>query len=147
VGSHGKAARLGTGNRPCAKFFDDNRACPFTRELLTRIGDKWSVLVIVLLGDGTRRFSELKRTIDGISQRMLTLTLRGLERDGLVVRRVLPTVPPRVEYTLTPLGTTLLDTMLELATWANKNLDKVERARAEFDRREAAEAVQLERRA
>ena len=109
-----------------------------TREVLTRVGDKWSVLVIVLLGGGTKRFSELRRTIDGISQRMLTLTLRGLERDGLVTRTVIPTVPPRVEYSLSPLGGTLLKTVTALATWANDNRDTIEGARAEFDRREKA---------
>jgi DNA-binding HxlR family transcriptional regulator len=110
-------------------------ACPFVREVLTRVGDKWSVLVIVLLGDGTKRFSELRRTIGGISQRMLTLTLRGLERDGLVAREVFPTVPPKVEYTLTPLGETLLKTLRDLADWAAKNRDEIERAREMFDSR------------
>jgi len=124
-------------------FFQANGACPFVRDVLTRVGDKWSVLVIVLLGDGTKRFSELKRTVDGISQRMLTLTLRGLERDGLVVRTVFPTVPPRVEYALTPLGKTLLRTVTELANWASDNSQEIERARAEFDRREATEVSRL----
>lgn len=114
----------------------ENAVCAFRREVLTRVGDKWSVLVVVLLGDGAKRFNELKRGIDGISQRMLTLTLRGLERDGLVTRTVFPTVPPRVEYALTPLGGTLLKTMSELANWADKNREVIERARAEFDRRE-----------
>jgi DNA-binding HxlR family transcriptional regulator len=114
-------------------------ACGVVREVLTRVGDKWSVLVTVLLGDKTKRFSEIKREIDGISQRMLTLTLRGLERDGIVQRTVFPTVPPRVEYALTPLGRTLLKTLAELATWATDNRHQIERARAAFDRREAAE--------
>jgi len=116
-----------------AEFMSQDGACPFVREVLTRVGDKWSVLVIVLLGDGTKRFSELRRTIGGISQRMLTLTLRGLERDGLVVREVFPTVPPKVEYTLTPLGKTLLKTVRELAGWAAENRDDIESARAAFD--------------
>jgi len=107
-------------------FLHQNAACAFTREVLTRVGDKWSVLVVVLLGDGARRFSELKRAIDGISQRMLTLTVRGLERDGLVKRNA-----------LTPLGATLLKTLSELANWANENRKAIERARAEFDRRES----------
>jgi len=85
-------------------FLQHDGACPVTREVLTRVGDKWSVLVIVLLGDGARRFSDLRRAVEGISQRMLTHTLRGLERDGLVVRTVFPTVPPRVEYALSPLA-------------------------------------------
>lgn len=114
-------------------------ACTVVREVLTRIGDKWSVLIIVLLGEHTRRFSEIKRQIEGISQRMLTLTLRGLERDGIVERTVFPTVPPRVEYALTPLGRTLLRTLAELAAWANDNRRQIERARAAFDRREVAE--------
>jgi DNA-binding HxlR family transcriptional regulator len=117
-----------------------------TREVLNRVGDKWSVLVIVVLGDGTHRFNELKRTIAGISQRMLTHTLRGLERDGLVARTVLPTVPPRVDYALTPLGRTLLRTVNSLAQWASANYGEIEQARAEFDRREAGTAAQLARR-
>lgn len=118
-----------------ADFMVHDGACPFVREVLTRVGDKWSVLVIVLLGDGTKRFSELRRTIGGISQRMLTLTLRGLERDGLVVREVFPTVPPKVEYTLTPLGETLLKTLRDLADWAAENRGEIERAREIFDSR------------
>ena len=112
-------------------------ACPFVRDVLTRVGDKWSVLIIVALGDGTRRFSELKRGVEGISQRMLTLTLRGLERDGLVSRSVFATVPPRVDYALTPLGRTLLKTVTEMAAWAGASREEIGRARAEFDRREA----------
>lgn len=111
--------------------------CGLVREVLNRVGDKWSVLAIVLLGDGTKRFSELRRTIAGVSQRMLTLTLRGLERDGLVDRTVFATVPPRVEYSLTALGRTLLKTVTELATWATANGTEIERARLAFDRREA----------
>ena len=108
--------------------------CRGTREILNRVGDKWSVLVIVLLGEGPARFSELKRTIDGISQRMLTLTLRGLERDGMVKRTVLPTNPPRVDYALTPLGRTLLAPVTVLATWAQDHRAAVQRARDKFDR-------------
>ena len=126
------------GNSKGTEFFETDGACPFVREVLTRVGDKWSVLVIVLLGDGTRRFSDLKRTITGISQRMLTHTLRGLERDGLIVRTVIPTVPPRVEYALSPLGRTLLKTVTELAEWARVNRGTIELARAAFEQREAA---------
>lgn len=122
-------------NTEGTNFLRSDGACPFVRDVLTRVGDKWSVLVVVLLGDGTRRFSELRRAVEGISQRMLTLTLRGLERDGLVARRVFPTVPPRVEYALTPLGETLLKTVTELANWASTSRKEIERARAEFDRR------------
>jgi DNA-binding HxlR family transcriptional regulator len=108
--------------------------CVATREILNRVGDKWSVLVVVLLGDGTRRFNELKRAIEGISQRMLTSTLRGLERDGLVKRTVHPTNPPQVEYALTNLGRTLLEPVSVLAMWAQGHRAEVQRARAAFDR-------------
>ena len=126
-------------------FFHNDGACPFVRDVLTRVGDKWSELVIVLLGDGTKRFSELKRTIDGISQRMLTLTLRGLEREGLLTRTLYPTIPPRVDYALTPLGKTLLKPVTELANWASANRHDIERARAEFDRHDAAKTRALKR--
>lgn len=126
----------GTGRREAVE--GGEATCTFIREVLSRVGDKWSVLVIVQLGDGPRRFSEVKRAIEGISQRMLTLTLRGLERDGLVERSVFPTVPPRVEYALTPLGRTLLKTVTALAGWASDNRAQIERARATFDAREAA---------
>jgi DNA-binding HxlR family transcriptional regulator len=108
--------------------------CAATREILSLVGDKWSVLVVVVIGDETKRFSELKRTIEGISQRMLTLTLRGLEREGLVARKVYPTVPPRVEYTLTALGRTLLEPVTVLATWAQLHRADVQRARDAFER-------------
>lgn len=108
--------------------------CP-VREVLDRIGDKWSVLVIALLRDGPMRFSELRRSIDGISQRMLTLTLRGLERDGLVARTVTPTTPPRVDYELTELGRTLIEPIMALADWAEKHRKAIQAARARFDRR------------
>ena len=124
------------GHTKGTTFSHENAACAFTREVLTRVGDKWSVLVVALLGDGAKRFNELKRMIDGISQRMLTLTLRGLERDGLVARTVFPTVPPRVEYALTPLGGTLLKTLTELANWATDNRDAISQARDDYDRRE-----------
>ena len=99
----------------------------------------------MLLGEGEKRFSELKRAVDGISQRMLTLTLRGLERDGLVTRTVFPTVPPRVEYALTSLGATLLRTLTELRNWAMQNRVEIERSRAEFDRRESRMSAGIER--
>ncbi len=103
------------------------------REVLDRVGDKWSVHVIHLLGSGTMRFSELRRSIDGISQRMLTVTLRGLERDGLVTRTVYPVVPPRVDYSLTPLGETLLETICGLVEWATAHTGDVDSARARYD--------------
>ena len=105
------------------------------REVLQRVGDKWSVLVIDLLGQGTLRFSELHRAIDGITSRMLTVTLRGLERDGIVTRTIHPVIPPRVEYALTPMGRTLLDTIGQLVTWADSHLDEIDAARAAYDAR------------
>jgi DNA-binding HxlR family transcriptional regulator len=114
-------------------------ACPAAREVLNRVGDKWSILIIALLRDGPRRFSELRRSIEGISQRMLTLTLRDLERDGLVTRKVFPTVPPRVDYALTELGRTLLEPVLALAAWADRNRHVIQAARARFDRKAARE--------
>src|ERR1700691_6129004 len=93
-------------------------ACPAVREVLNRVGDKWSVQIVALLGEGSMRFSELRRAIEGISQRMLTLTLRGLERDGLLTRTVFPEIPPRVDYELTRLGKTLLEPIQALAEWA-----------------------------
>ncbi|HEY7940503.1 MAG TPA: helix-turn-helix domain-containing protein [Candidatus Limnocylindrales bacterium] len=107
------------------------------RDVLDRIGDKWSVYVIGLLGDGPRRFTDLLRTIDGISQRMLTVTLRGLERDGLVTRRVYPVVPPRVEYDLSPSGHTLLLTVRQLIDWADEHTGDIDAARARYDARPA----------
>jgi DNA-binding HxlR family transcriptional regulator len=107
------------------------------RAVLDRVGDKWSLHVIHQLGGGTRRFSDLRRGIDGISQRMLTVTLRGLERDGLVVRTVHPTVPPRVDYALTSMGRTLLQTACTLIDWANEHVPDIEAARAAYDRRSA----------
>lgn len=103
------------------------------RDLLDRIGDKWSLLVVELLGEGTRRFTELKREIDGISQRMLTRTLRHLERDGLVTRTVHPVVPPRVDYALTPLGTSLLEAIAPLVGWSRTHRAEVVEARARYD--------------
>jgi len=107
-------------------------SCP-VREVLDRVGDKWSVLVVALLKDGAKRFSELRRAIDGISQRMLTLTLKGLERDGLVTRTVYATIPPRVDYELTPLGHTLLKPITALAEWADENRPAIVEARRKFD--------------
>lgn len=110
--------------------------CLAVREVLNRVGDKWSVLIVGLLQQGPLRFSELKRAIEGISQRMLTLTLRGLERDGLVTRTVFPSIPPRVDYALTPLGETLLEPVLALAAWAGEHREDIQAARDRFDRKE-----------
>jgi DNA-binding HxlR family transcriptional regulator len=107
--------------------------CRAVSEMLSRVGDKWSVLVVSWLGDGPKRFNELRREIGGISQRMLTLTLRGLERDGLITRTVFPTVPPRVDYELTALGRDLLNPVSALGAWAIRNQPKIARAREQFD--------------
>lgn len=106
--------------------------CP-VREVLDRVGDKWSVLVVVMLGARDRRYSELLRGIDGISQRMLTLTLRQLERDGLVSRTVHASVPPRVDYALTDLGRTLLGPLDALARWAEESRPEIRTARERYD--------------
>ena len=115
---------------------DDTESCRMVAEVLSRIGDKWTVYVVRLLSDGSMRFNEIKRAIPAISQRMLTLTLRGLERDGLVTRTIYPTIPPRVDYELTDLGRTLIATLVALGDWALSNRANVEKARAAFDARE-----------
>jgi DNA-binding HxlR family transcriptional regulator len=109
------------------------------REVLQRVGDKWSMSVIDLLGWGTMRFSELHRSIDGITARMLTVTLRGLERDGIVTRTIHPVIPPRVEYELTPMGRTLLDPVGQLVAWADCHLPEISAAQAAYDARHPAE--------
>jgi DNA-binding HxlR family transcriptional regulator len=105
------------------------------RAVLGRIGDKWAIYIVDRLGEGPRRFSELRRGIDGITARMLTVTLRGLERDGIVTRTVHATVPPRVDYELTSLGRTLLATIGQLVTWADEHIDEIVAARADYDAR------------
>jgi len=107
--------------------------CRAVSEVLARVGDKWTVLVVSTLGDGPRRFNELRRALGSISQRMLTLTLRGLERDGLVTRTVFPTVPPRVDYELTDLGRSLLDPVKGLGAWALTHRPHIQEARKRFD--------------
>ena len=111
----------------------ETEGCKAISGVLARIGDKWSVLIVSRLGMRAMRFNELRREIAGISQRMLTLTLRGLERDGLVTRTVFPTIPPRVDYGLTPLGRSLLVPVTALSDWALRNIGKIEAARASFD--------------
>ncbi|MEU3954976.1 winged helix-turn-helix transcriptional regulator [Streptomyces achromogenes] len=112
------------------------------RQILDRVADKWSLLVIALLENRSLRFNQLRHSIEGISQRMLTVTLRQLERDGLVRRTVHPVVPPRVDYELTPLGVTLHDTIQALVTWTEEHQEEIAIARAEYDRRsELAEKV------
>jgi DNA-binding HxlR family transcriptional regulator len=112
--------------------------CRAVSSVLARVGDKWSVLIVNLLGDGPKRFNEIKRMVGGISQRMLTLTLRGLERDGLVTRTVFPTVPPRVDYQLTELGRSLWAPVEALGAWAQQNQDEIAASRQAFDARNDA---------
>jgi DNA-binding HxlR family transcriptional regulator len=109
--------------------------CRGVASILARVGDKWSVFVIMMLVDGPMRFNELKRTINGISQRMLTLTLRGLERDGLVTRTVFPTIPPRVDYELTELGHGLAKPVKALGQWVFEHQPEIQGAREKFDAR------------
>ncbi len=113
---------------------EGGKGCPL-RDILDRVGDKWSVLVVVLLKDGRMRFSNLRRSIEGISQRMLTHTLRQLERDGLVERTVYPSVPVRVEYELTALGRTLIGPLAALAQWAEDHRGLILSSRAAYDGR------------
>jgi len=110
-----------------------NPVCRTISTLLARIGDKWTVLVVTTLGEGPRRFNELRREIPSVSQRMLTLTLRNLERDGLVSRTVTPSIPPRVDYALTEMGRSLLKPVNALAEWAIDNVETIHAAQARFD--------------
>jgi DNA-binding HxlR family transcriptional regulator len=107
----------------------------FTRELLSRVGDKWSILIVAHLANGPMRFNALKRAIDQISQRMLTLTLKSLEKDGLISRTIFMTIPPRVEYELTPLGHTLMGPVTALIDWSHQHQAEVEEARRSYDER------------
>jgi DNA-binding HxlR family transcriptional regulator len=109
--------------------------CRAVSSILARVGDKWTVLIVVLLGDGPKRFNEIRRMVGGISQRMLTFTLRGLERDGLVTRTVFPTTPQRVDYELTKLGSTLWGAVEPLGSWARAHVSEILRSRDRFDER------------
>lgn len=120
---------------PLDPGLDAPERCRLVSEVLSRIGDKWSVLVVMTLGESPRRFNELKRAIGSISQRMLTLTLRGLERDGLVSRVVTASIPPRVDYELTPLGRSLRGPVEALGRWAMEHQGHVRTSRAAFDNR------------
>lgn len=108
--------------------------CP-TRQVVNRVGDRWSLLVLSALEDGTLRFQALRRTVDGVSQKMLTQTLRGLERDGLVERTIHASVPPRVDYALTPLGASLSGPIAAIRRWAYEHMDEIDAARAGYDAR------------
>jgi DNA-binding HxlR family transcriptional regulator len=112
-------------------------ACRAVSDILSRIGDKWTVLVVETLGDGSMRFNELRRMVGSISQKMLTTTLRNLERDGLVTRTVYATIPPRVEYELTDLGRELLVPVRALGLWARDNIERINGARMRFDTQRA----------
>jgi DNA-binding HxlR family transcriptional regulator len=123
----------GTGMRPGHTHVTED--CRAVSEVLQRIGDKWSILVVSRLGKGSLRFSELRNYVGGISQKMLTTTLRNLERDGFVTRTAFATIPPRVDYELTDLGRELLVPVDALSEWTRNNLARIDMARAEFDRR------------
>lgn len=112
--------------------------CRRVSQVLARVGDKWSVLIVMLLCGGPRRFNEIKRMVGGISQRMLTLTLKGLERDGLVTRTMFPTIPPRVDYALTPLGRSLSEPVMALGSWARGHMGEIDAARCAYDGRTGA---------
>jgi DNA-binding HxlR family transcriptional regulator len=115
------------------RHIDRSEDCRAVSDILQRVGDKWTVLVVGKLGAGPLRFNELRTAVGGISQKMLTTTLRGLERDGFVTRTIYPTIPPRVDYELTDLGCELLKPVTALGEWARKNTARVNAARARFD--------------
>lgn len=116
----------------------ETEPCRRVSEILSRIGDKWSVLVVMTLGERSRRFNELRKDIGGVSQKMLSSTLRNLERDGFVSRTVYPTIPPRVDYALTELGHELLGPVSALGQWAMANMDRIDRSRDRYDRAAAS---------
>src|SRR6478672_11826919 len=126
-----RQAQEGTSVLP--RTLHEPEDCRAVSEVLARVGDKWTVLVVWTLGDGSKRFNELRKALGSISQRMLTLTLRALERDGLVTRTVFPTIPPRVDYELTRLGHSLLEPVSSLSLWARQNRSAIETARRQFD--------------
>ena len=117
-------------NGPCLQ----SAGCKNVAPVLNRVGDKWSMMIVMMLANGPMRFSELRRAIDGISQRMLTLSLRGLERDGLVTRTVTPTIPPRVDYELTELGMSLREPVKALGEWAIEHIACIRAAQERYDR-------------
>ena len=121
---------------PCERWGDD---APFIREILARIGDKWTVLIIGTLATGPFRYSELLAKVPGISQRMLTVTVKELQRDGVVVRTAYPEVPPRVEYELTPLGKSLLSIVLGMSQWAADHRDEIQNNRERYPAKGAVE--------
>lgn len=126
---------MSTGQDDTLESVHDAESCKALGNILDRIGDKWTVMVVGILSAGPMRFNALQRTVAGVSHRMLTLTLRGLERDGLVTRTAFATVPPRVDYELTELGHSLKPQLELLAAWARQNQATIERARVTFDQR------------
>ena len=132
-GTLSSAGHTGVPGETCAAA-----TCQTVTEVLARVGDKWTMQVVMTLGNGPVRFNALRRAIDGISQRMLTRTLRNLERDGLISRTVTPSVPPRVDYALTPLGRSLVEPVSALGDWAVANRERIAAARERFDLAEAA---------
>jgi DNA-binding HxlR family transcriptional regulator len=136
-----KKAQEGTNGIPGTLHVPEE--CRAVSEVLSRVGDKWTILVVVDLGNGPKRFNEIRRALGSISQRMLTLTLRGLERDGLVTRTVFPTIPPKVEYELTKLGRSLLVPVSGIGLWARQNRATIEAARQRFDTAAKAEPKRL----
>jgi DNA-binding HxlR family transcriptional regulator len=134
-----------------ARHIHGTDGCRAVSDVIARIGDKWTVYVVGTLSDGPMRFNEIKRAVGGISQRMLTLTLRGLERDGLLTRTVTPSIPPRVDYELTDLGRTLISILAPVGKWALDNRPTVEAARLAYDSKaegpeEKASRLELKRR-
>ena len=129
----GKKAQEGTNRIPGNLHVPDE--CRAVSEVLSRVGDKWTILVVNELGPGPRRFNEIRKALGSISQRMLTLTLRGLERDGLITRTVFPTIPPRVDYELTDLGRGLAKPVQALGQWVFEHKQEIEHARTSFDQR------------
>jgi len=127
----GRRTQEGTNLIPANLHVPDD--CRAVSEVLARVGDKWTILVVGELGPGPRRFNEIRKALGSISQRMLTLTLRGLERDGLVTRTVFPTIPPKVEYELTALGRSLLVPVSGIGLWARQNRAAIQEARQRFD--------------
>src|SRR6476660_1570819 len=125
--------RLQEGTRMIPGTLHVPEDCRAVSEVLARVGDKWTILVVGELGNGPKRFNEIRRALGSISQRMLTLTLRGLERDGLVTRTVFPTIPPKVEYELTKLGRSLLEPVSGIGLWARQNRMAIQQARERFD--------------
>jgi DNA-binding HxlR family transcriptional regulator len=133
------STNLSPGHRDVTAPDLKQAGCRNVAPVLNRVGDKWSMLIVMILADGSKRFSELKRAIDGISQRMLTLTLRGLERDGLVTRTVTPTIPPRVDYELTELGRSLREPVRALGEWAIDHIGCIRAAQQRFDETQQTE--------